>query len=232
MRDTAQQLEQLQRILECYQQAIGHELPNQLVAIQGLAKIIQQSSDQLPAPMQELLQRLAQQAKRADQMVRSLAEVGRVVRSSEEPISIPLGDLWKQISLEIQLKLAPNRPTFEPPPDLPEVVVPRSALERALVELLCFRARHCPDPASLSFRWSTIPQEDSWVDLRISDQGGSLSPEEIQKWFDPWSHTSEDHHGEFGPTLARELVESWGGTLRVDAEEDVGCTLSVTLPRG
>ena len=34
-------IEQLERLLGCFQKALGHELPNQLVALQGLARLIE-----------------------------------------------------------------------------------------------------------------------------------------------------------------------------------------------
>ena len=58
-------VEQLERLLGCFQKALGHELPNQLVALQGLARLIEmEQADRLDDEGRAHLLRLADLARR------------------------------------------------------------------------------------------------------------------------------------------------------------------------
>src|SRR5207253_9653137 len=72
------------RLLACYQKALGHELPNQLVAVQGLLRLLDaEAGHRLDADDRALLQRVIALAQRAHGLVNELAELSRAGR--EQP---------------------------------------------------------------------------------------------------------------------------------------------------
>src|SRR5689334_5074425 len=71
------------RLLACYQEALGHQLPNHLVALQGLARLLEEAeAGRLGPEGRTYLGRLAALARQVDDTVRALAEVGRVCRDA------------------------------------------------------------------------------------------------------------------------------------------------------
>src|SRR5262245_32158836 len=59
-------LEQTERLLACFRRAAGHDLPNQLVGLQGLLHVLElEEADRLSADGRAYLQRLVAAARRA-----------------------------------------------------------------------------------------------------------------------------------------------------------------------
>src|SRR5262245_60700475 len=98
----ARRLALTERLLACYQQALGHELPNQLVALQGLARLVEaDAGERLDEEGRACLVRLADMARRAHAFVAELADVGRTVRKAEAPAEVSLEELCREAAAEV-----------------------------------------------------------------------------------------------------------------------------------
>jgi len=67
--------------------------------------------------------------------------------------------------------------------------------------------------------------------VRISDTGSGLTPEEVEKIFNPDYTTKEKGLG-LGLTIAHEIIRGHGGTIRVQSSSGRGTTFEITLPIG
>lgn len=79
-----------------------------------------------------------------------------------------------------------------------------------------------------------LARTDSGVRLAVSDQGIGIAPEHQRRIFERFERaTSARHYGGFGLGLwiARQIVESSGGTIAVDSAPGRGSTFVVDLPR-
>ncbi len=73
----------LDDLLALLQKALGHELPNHLVAVQGLARMLEmEQAERLDDEGKDYLRRLAAAAQRAHELARSLADRVRAERRS------------------------------------------------------------------------------------------------------------------------------------------------------
>src|SRR5436309_577081 len=71
--------ERTERLLRCFQMAHNHELPNHLVAIQGLVRLLKlEMATQMDEGCQEIFSRLEAAAQRTNEVIRALAAAGRV----------------------------------------------------------------------------------------------------------------------------------------------------------
>ncbi|MBP8984865.1 MAG: hypothetical protein KBG12_03850 [Syntrophobacterales bacterium] len=68
------------------------------------------------------------------------------------------------------------------------------------------------------------------VSVRITDTGGGLTPEEIDRIFNPEYTTKEKGLG-LGLPIAHEIIRSHGGDIRVQSRVGVGTTFDIRLPR-
>src|SRR5581483_12233124 len=81
--EVRRQLEYAEQLLACFQQVVGHELPNHLIAIQGLARVLEmEEGANLTSDSHEYLRRLAANAGRVQLLTSALAEIGRARRDS------------------------------------------------------------------------------------------------------------------------------------------------------
>src|SRR5262245_9441918 len=140
--DPAHALLLARRLLACFQDAVGHDLPNQLVAIQGLARLLEQDeADRLSPDGRESLSRLAHLTRRVHTAVSALADAGRCCRAAEPAAPCALAELAREAAAEVRW-LHPGREVhFDLPPTLPTVTAPPGALRRVLAEVYTFLVR-------------------------------------------------------------------------------------------
>src|SRR5262245_61089861 len=97
----------LEHLLAGYQAYLGHDLANQLVAIQGFARHLESLSVDLDPDAPLLLGRLADVTRRADLCSRRLAEIGRVLRDPPHGAPVALLDVaWEAVA---SVRAAPRR---------------------------------------------------------------------------------------------------------------------------
>ena len=67
--------------------------------------------------------------------------------------------------------------------------------------------------------------------LEIEDTGGGIPPELLAHIFDPWVTTKAQGKGSgLGLTIARQVVASHGGTIRVEDRPGPGAIFTIDLP--
>ena len=74
-----------------------------------------------------------------------------------------------------------------------------------------------------------------WVELRVSDRGMGIRPDEQDRIFEKFQRISSPHHAVAGLGLGlyivRNLVEAHGGLIRVESKLGDGATFVVELPK-
>src|SRR5437867_10506140 len=92
----------IEPLLACFQQALGHDLPNKLVALQGLARLLAlELAEQLDGETRASLERLAGLARQTHEQVAALADVGRTCRRADPAVPVPLADVWAEVKAEV-----------------------------------------------------------------------------------------------------------------------------------
>src|SRR5262245_29713068 len=126
-----------ERLLAWYRQVLGHDLPNILLAVQGMLRLLElDEGDRLGERGHEYLRRLAAATGRAQGVVRLLAELGQAGRDPEPAGPVALDELVAEAAAEIK-QLFPGREIeYHLTLLAPTLTGPRRALRRALVQLL------------------------------------------------------------------------------------------------
>lgn len=216
--------ERAERLLACYQQALGHELPNLLVSVQGLARLVaDEAGSRLDPDGRLLLNRLAELARRADAVARATAAVGRTCREGGAPVPVTLSDAAREALAEVNLLSIGHGVEYDVATDMPVLTVSRPALHQVLVQLLGNAARAGVNgrPLRVEVRARATP---AGVELRVSDDGRGMAPEMIRRIGEPFASGGGQGLGLF---LVRELVAGWGGSLHVSSECGHGTAVTV-----
>jgi signal transduction histidine kinase len=228
--DLESRLEQAERLLACFQQALGHELPNQLVALQGLMRLLQwEEADQLGPQSRDYLARAGAVALRTQTLVRSLAELGRLRRQNRSSQAASLADAAREAAAELT-QLFPDRSIqYHFPEEAPLLNVSRAALCRVLVLLMRNAVQSNSDQSPLrleiGFR-EEAPGPVFWV----ADNGRGLTAPHLRRLQELCAGPPATPEGiDFDLILAAHFVAQWGGTLRVASEPDSGSVFSVLL---
>jgi PAS domain S-box-containing protein len=131
----------------------------------------------------------------------------------------------KQKSIKIKLSQEPSKIT--------PVYVDKSALTQVIINLISNAIGYSPKGSQITV--SIISANDS-VEFFVKDQGIGISKEDQDKIFDKFYRSSKakefSQNGTgLGLSLAKSIVESWGGKIWVESEEGKGSTFHFTIPR-
>lgn len=142
-------------------------------------------------------------------------EISTVVRDTTETLSRTLGE---NIRLE-----------FASAPDELWIHADTSAVQQAIVNL-CINARDAM-PTGGCIRLEVVASP-STAELRVVDDGCGMSEEVRLRAFEPFFTTKELGRGTgLGLVMARETMEEHGGSVRLETQEGVGTTVTLSFPR-
>ena len=78
---------------------------------------------------------------------------------------------------------------------------------------------------------TVMPAADDRIQLTVADDGAGMSLEVLRRAFEPFFSTKEEGRGSgLGLPVARALVESLGGELKLESRPGLGTTATLTLP--
>lgn len=204
-------------LLACLQQALGHDLPNQLVALQGLLRLLADAEGNRLGPEgRDVLERLTASARGAHALVAALAQLVRLQRQSPPAETVDLEEVLvegKRLALGLGVEY-----------DLPTAMllaVPRNALRQVLVVLLRFLASAGAAGARLG-----VTCTGPTATLRLAGLGAQLTPDRRERLFEPFQERAPTGLELFA---ARRLAQAWGGNVWVEEAAD-GLTFAVIAP--
>jgi two-component system sensor kinase FixL len=213
--------------------ALAHELNQPLSAIsnymKGSRRLLAGSTDPNTVKIESAMERAAEQALRAGQIIRRLRDF--VARGESEKRVESLAKLIEEAGA---LGLTGAREqgvvlrfNLDPAHDL--VLVDRVQIQQVLVNLFrnALEAMANSDKKELSAGNARVA--DDMVEVTVSDTGSGL-PEQVKaKLFQTFFTTKETGMG-VGLSISRSIIEAHGGRMWADTNSAGGATFRFTLP--
>jgi signal transduction histidine kinase len=202
-------------LLSCFQKALGHELPNMLVAAQGTARFL---AAEVPAEQKAALEHLAELIQKADSLVRRLAQLGRMLREPPHREAVNLEELVHEAAVEVRMTKGLPRANLKLAADLPTLVTDRERLRQVLLQVLrnAHQAARAEHSLTIRVEWDKEAHA-----LRLIDNGRGLPPRPLDSLLQPFHPANCDQHGErsqgLGLFTAQVLLSSLGGTLTLSS---------------
>lgn len=181
-------------------------------------------------------------AKRGAEIVKQLLAFGRGVEGEKSvvPLAHMVNEIGKIIGETFPKNIAIKTRI---PKELWSVVGDSTHIHQVLLNL-CINARDAmPDGGDLVIAVDNVDVDDSfprpdteakngcYVHLQVSDTGGGIPHDILEKIFDPFFTTKEHGHGTgLGLSTVLGIARSHGGFVNVSSEADQGTTFSVFLP--
>ncbi|HKI35960.1 MAG TPA: ATP-binding protein [Gemmataceae bacterium] len=217
----------LVRLLAVLQKGLGHELPNRLAAVQGLARLLElEEGERLSADGREYLWRLATGAEKAHALVTALAEVACLGKPAPPAGAVDVAEVVAEAVAEVK-QLAPGRSVeYHASERTLLLSAPRLALRKVLVVLLRHAASAGTEVYPLQVAVSP-PITDTEVEVRVAVGGPAIPPEKMDRLFEPFTGADDPGLELF---LVRQLAEDWGGVVRAESGRDSGTVFIVTCP--
>jgi signal transduction histidine kinase len=109
-----------------------------------------------------------------------------------------------------------------------ELLTDAMQLELALLNLITNSIDAMPSGGKLAVRLERVNER---LRLEIEDTGSGIPPELLAHIFDPWVTTKAHSKGSgLGLSIAKQVVASHGGTIRVDNRPGKGAVFTIDLP--
>jgi signal transduction histidine kinase len=215
---------------------LSHDLRGPLNAILGWTSILQQGSLD-GAAAERALESITDNARRQQHLVEELLDFSRI-RSGRLTLSVEDIDLRALLRaiVESNVPVAAARGQALDLAPVPALVVrgDRRRLEQVFFNLVGNALKFTPDGGRIEIAARTI---DDAAEIRITDSGAGIAPEFLPHVFDAFRQADQTRGTAagvgLGLSIARELVEAHGGSIRAQSEgPGCGATFTVTLQPG
>jgi two-component system sensor kinase FixL len=213
--------------------ALAHELNQPLAAISnymnGSRRLLAASSDPNRPKLENALDRAAEQAIRAGQIIRRLRDF--VARGESEKRVESLSKLIEEAgalsltgSREQGVRLRFN---LDPHHDL--VLVDRVQIQQVLVNLFRNALEAMAQSPQRGLVASNGPVAEDMIEIAVSDTGPGFPDDVKQNLFQPFFTTKGNGMG-VGLSISRSIIEAHGGRMWAEANLSGGATFRFTLP--
>jgi C4-dicarboxylate-specific signal transduction histidine kinase len=214
--------------------SLAHELNQPLQAVRnyarGCARRLLKRADH-DEELLTALEQVSQEADRAAEIIRRVREFvqKRDPQVSQVSVNALVEDVISLSKTEIGRRHA--RVVLELAADLPAVLADRVQIEQVAMNLIR-NGLESMDETPLDRRQltvKTIHRDADTVEIRVSDCGKGIGPDDLNRVFEPFFTTKREGMG-MGLAISRSIVQTHGGSLGVSANQDGGCTFHFTLP--
>lgn len=204
---------------------VAHELRNPLSSIKGLAVLLQSQLSATGCGV-ENAEILVKEVDRLNRSIGELLDYARPGQLKKEPTRI--GDIiQKTVSLvQVDAESYKISVTVRLAEDLPEVCVDPDKLKQVLLNLLLNAIQAMPDGGILTVK---AEWEGRMIVVDIHDNGMGITPENLQRVFDPYFTTKSTGTG-LGLALSAKIVEEHGGSIKISSVPNEYTEVRLTLP--
>jgi two-component system OmpR family sensor kinase len=231
-------LQRLERLLACFQQALGHELPNQLVAIGGLLRLLElEEGQRLGADGRDYLGRLNAAVQKLNLLSTGLADLARTARPQDRPGGAArrnggsVGQVAEEAVAEVK-QLFPDRAIeYDISPAACTLTVPRPELRTVLLQLLLDAVQRSGGDRPLRLRIDACRRESA-VELCLADDGPEVPAGRQAHLFDPFAAAGAPGTAapNLGLFLVQQIVDGWAGGISLSSAPGQGCAFTIRIP--
>ncbi len=210
---------------------VAHDIKNPLTPIQLSAEHLRRVHRDRGLPLSPVLETCIDTILKQVRLLRQIAGEFSSFASTPSPRPVPThpGALVREVVDAYAVGLA-EWVALEVvvAPDLPEIVVDRTLIGRALTNVL-ENALHAM-PGGGRLRVEAL-RRDEWIVVEVVDSGVGMDAEAVERIFEPYFSTKAIGTG-LGLTIAKRNVELHGGTVEVSSALGAGTTVRLSLPVG
>ena len=211
---------------------LAHELNQPLSAIsnylRGSKRLLEDNRDEKSALMRDALEKAADQALRAGQIIRRLRDF--VSRGESERRMESITKLVEEASALalVGVKDRGIRVQFQFDPKVDLVLADRVQIQQVLLNLIRNAMDAMETSQARNLAISVTPIEDKLARISVADSGSGISPDIAEQLFQPFI-TTKRHGMGVGLSISRTIIEAHGGQIWVAANPSGGTIFHFTL---
>jgi signal transduction histidine kinase len=202
--------------------SVGHELRNPLGVLQNSLYYLTLKLNDSEDKVKKHLTTMSRELSRSDKIIAELLEYSRKREPCLHPTDLNrlMDEVLEKVAVPGEVRIARESD------DLPPVAADSEQLQSVFLNLIYNGIQAMPEGGTLTLKTS---RENGSVEVRVSDTGGGIPEENLQKIFEPLFTTKSKGIG-LGLSITKNIVESHGGEMKVESELNEGATFIVRLP--
>jgi two-component system phosphate regulon sensor histidine kinase PhoR len=233
-------IEQVERTQRDFVANVSHELRTPLTSITGYVETLLDHEQGLSPQAREFLTTIHKNATRMNRLTEDLLVMARVESSEQElhPANLRADILVRDAVQAMSGMVQDEEAVLEVGETVSdEVMADQDAAVQVLSNLIENAIKYGRHPAEGCSRVIVSAHSlENFVEFRVQDFGPGIASEHLQRIFERFYRVDKARSRESGGTglglaIARHVIESQGGTIRVDSELNAGSTFIFTLPR-
>lgn len=215
---------------------IGHEIRTPLNAMKGFGELLLEEQVGTLNPVQKkYLSKMNDSAQNLLQIVNQILDWAKL-ESNQIPLqmeSLNLCEIADEIGNLMELDIQRKQLTYTVESvDWAIVVGDRGRIREVLLNLLNNAVKFSDTGGTITV---SFVQKEDFVLLHMRDTGCGISPEKIEKLFEPFSRgldrTGEEKNSGLGLWISRSVIELHKGHIWCESEVGKGTVMSVALPK-
>ncbi len=227
---TTAALERRTQELDEFAHISSHDLKAPLRAIANLSQWIEDDiADQLHGENLRQMQLLRGRVHRLEVLINGLLEYSRAGRLKSEPQRVEIEALLRQV---IDTLARPAQFTIEVAPGMPTLITERLPLQQVFAHLIGNAIKHHPAPDG-TVKISSQERADAY-EFAVADDGAGIAPrfhERVFVMFQTLKAKETVANLGVGLAIVKRIVESQGGSIRLESQEGRGSTFYFTWPK-
>jgi len=208
---------------------IAHEIRNPLTSVGGFARRLDKT---MPADTKEkeYTRIIIAEVNRLEKILKNILSFSKEAPPNYtknnlagviERMLLMHEDLLKEKSIQVQKDLA----------EIPGFLFDQDILIEALDNILLNAVDSMPGGGTLKVTTEKeVGQELSRVFIKIRDTGAGISENQLEMIFEPFYTTKVAEGTGLGLSITRKIMESMGGSVKIESEEGKGSIIILSLP--
>jgi two-component system sensor histidine kinase ChvG len=220
------------KLLESFAGDVSHEFKNPLASIRIAAEVIASTDD--PAERQRLLGMLTRDVDRLERLVTGVRELARIdAQLAHEEISpVEMSALLEALVAGVEQREARVRLSYRAPPMRCYVRASSDRVAQVFENLLDNAASFAPSGSLVEV---TMAADNATCIVRVEDRGPGFPQAHVDRVFDRFfTYRPDDggrrEHTGLGLSIARAIVEGYGGSIGAANRHEGGASVEVRLP--
>ncbi len=214
----------------------AHELRTPLTTILGFSQILLEEADLTSSERREFLTYIHQQARALTERVGELLDIHRIESGQGlvlKQIPCTAGELVAGLSPFIQGCSGRNRFALAITDETAPLLADKAKMIEVFENLLSNALKYSPPGSPIRIAGEAAGQS---YRFSVTDRGIGMTPEQVARVFDKFYRANPEDAAVgglgLGMSIVRSIVESHGGSVKVESQPGWGTTVTVLLPLG
>jgi signal transduction histidine kinase len=213
---------------------IAHELRNPLAGIKTTAQALGEELTEKD-PRREYLQRITKEIDRLNELLKTFFSFAKPQKLNLTPCHVR--DIINEIIPFLIKEIADKGIRFEEKydPHLPRIKADKTQMHQVFLNLFLNAIQAMPEGGELKIGVSSFVSaggdgpRQNFVKAIVSDTGKGIPPHMVDRIFDPFFTTKPKGIG-LGLSIAYQIINKHGGTIKVESQWERGTSFVITLP--